>query len=140
MNMKKLSFICLVLLGVFMVSCEQPEGPQSLIGHWRVIGDHWTADFDDEGELTISSVKYDCFHPYYYEATADSLYIYAIAYTESGGAPSGTPYVCPYFFRGNHNLVIDGFNYAYEGKIGPIITTDFVEKKRVVLRRTSSLR
>ena len=138
--MKKLIIFLLLATAFLFTACEQPEGPQSLIGHWKMVGDHWTADFDENGELTISSVKYDCFHPYYYEATADSLYIYAIAYIESGWAPSGTPYVCPYFFRGNHNLVIDGFNYAYEGKIGPIITTDFVEKKRVVLRRTSSLR
>ena len=138
--MKKIFGLLILCMTFVLTSCEQLENPQSLIGHWRVVGDHWTADFDDEGELTISSVKYDCFHPYYYEATADSLYIYAIANTESGWAPSGTPYVCPYFFRGNHNLVIDGFNYAYEEKIGPIITTDFVEKKRVVLRRTSSLR
>ena len=140
MNMKKLSFICLVLLGVFMTSCEQPqpEGPQSLIGHWNVVGDHWTADFDDEGELTISSVKYDCFHPYYYEATADSLYIYAIAYTESGWAPSGTPYVCSYAFHGSPTLAIDGFSAIFQD-LGSV--ADKIKKKeRVILTRTSSLR
>ena len=135
MNMKKLSFICLVLLGVFMVSCEQPEGPQSLIGHWRVIGDHWTADFDDEGELTISSVKYDCFHPYYYEATADSLYVY---WCVNMLQPTQDPVACSYDFKGNNTLVIDGFNAIFLD-LGSV--ADKIKKKeRVILTRTSSLR
>lgn len=136
--MKK-SIICLLIATAFLfTACEQPEGPQSLIGHWNVVGDHWTADFDENGELTISSVKYDCFHPYYYEATADSLYIYAIAYTESGWAPSGTPYVCSYAFHGSPTLVIDGFNAIFQD-MGSV--ADKIQKKeRVVLTRTSSLR
>ena len=136
--MKK-SIIFLLLATAFLfTACEQPEGPQSLIGHWKMVGDHWTADFDDEGELTISSVKYDCFHPYYYEATADSLYIYAIAYTESGWAPSGTPYVCSYAFHGSPTLVIDGFNAIFQD-MGSV--ADKIQKKdHVVLTRTHSLR
>jgi hypothetical protein len=136
--MKK-SIIFLLLATAFLfTACEQPEGPQSLIGHWKMVGDHWTADFDENGELTISSVKYDCFHPYYYEATADSLYIYAIAYTESGWAPSGTPYVCSYAFHGSPTLVIDGFNAIFQD-MGSV--ADKIQKKeRVVLTRTSSFR
>lgn len=136
--MKK-SIIFLLLATAFLfTACEQPEGPQSLIGHWKMVGDHWTADFDENGELTISSVKYDCFHPYYYEATADSLYIYAIAYTESGWAPSGTPYVCSYAFHGSPTLVIDGFNAIFQD-MGSV--ADKIQKKeRVVLTKTSSFR
>ena len=136
--MKK-SIIFLLLATAFLfTACEQPEGPQSLIGHWKMVGDHWTADFDENGELTISSVKYDCFHPYYYEATADSLYIYAIAYTESGWAPSGTPYVCSYAFHGSPTLVIDGFNAIFQD-MGSV--ADKIQKKdHVVLTRTHSLR
>ena len=132
--MKKLIIFLLLATAFLFTACEQPEGPQSLIGHWNVVGDHWTADFDDEGELTISSVKYDCFHPYYYEATADSLYIYAIAYTESGWAPSGTPYVCSYAFHGSPTLVIDGFNAIFQdmGSVADKIKT----KERVTLTRT----
>ena len=136
--MKKLIIFLLLATPFLFTACEQPEGPQSLIGHWKMVGDHWTADFDDEGELTISSVKYDCFHPYYYEATADSLYIYAIAYTESGWAPSGTPYVCSYAFHGSPTLVIDGFNAIFQD-MGSV--ADKIQKKeRVVLTRTSSFR
>ena len=136
--MKKLIIFLLLATAFLFTACEQPEGPQSLIGHWNVVGDHWTADFDENGELTISSVKYDCFHPYYYEATADSLYIYAIAYTESGCAPSGTPYVCSYAFHGSPTLVIDGFNAIFQD-MGSV--ADKIQKKeRVVLTRTSSSR
>ena len=136
--MKKLIIFLLLATAFLFTACEQPEGPQSLIGHWNVVGDHWTADFDDEGELTISSVKYDCFHPYYYEATADSLYIYAIAYTESDWAPSGTPYVCSYAFHGSPTLVIDGFNAIFQD-MGSV--ADKIQKKeRVVLTKTSSFR
>jgi hypothetical protein len=136
--MKKSIIFLLLATACLFTACEQPEGPQSLIGHWKMVGDHWTADFDENGELTISSVKYDCFHPYYYEATADSLYIYAIAYTESGWAPSGTPYVCSYYFKGNNTLVIDGFNAIFQD-MGSV--ADKIQKKeRVVLTRTSSFR
>ena len=136
--MKKLIIFLVLATACLFTACEQPEGPQSLIGHWKMVGDHWTADFDENGELTISSVKYDCFHPYYYEATADSLYIYAIAYTESGWAPSGTPYVCSYAFHGSPTLVIDGFNAIFQD-MGSV--ADKIQKKeRVVLTRTSSFR
>jgi hypothetical protein len=136
--MKKLMIFLLLATACLFTACEQPEGPQSLIGHWKMVGDHWTADFDENGELTISSVKYDCFHPYYYEATADSLYIYAIAYTESGWAPSGTPYVCSYAFHGSPTLAIDGFNAIFQD-MGSV--ADKIQKKeRVVLTRTSSFR
>ena len=136
--MKKLIIFLLLATACLFTACEQPEGPQSLIGHWKMVGDHWTADFDENGELTISSVKYDCFHPYYYEATADSLYIYAIAYTESGWAPSGTPYVCSYAFHGSPTLVIDGFNAIFQD-MGSV--ADKIQKKeRVVLTKTSSSR
>lgn len=136
--MKKLIIFLLLATACLFTACEQPEGPQSLIGHWKMVGDHWTADFDENGELTISSVKYDCFHPYYYEATADSLYIYAIAYTESGWAPSGTPYVCSYAFHGSPTLVIDGFNAIFQD-MGSV--ADKIQKKeRVVLTKTSSFR
>jgi hypothetical protein len=134
--MKKLIIFLVLATACLFTACEQPEGPQSLIGHWKMVGDHWTADFDENGELTISSVKYDCFHPYYYEATADSLYIYAIAYTESGWAPSGTPYVCSYAFHGSPTLAIDGFNAIFQD-MGSV--ADKIQKKeRVVLTRTSS--
>ena len=134
MIMKKLSILCLILLSMFMVSCEQQEVPQSLIGHWRVIGDHWTVTFDDEGDLIISSVKYDCMHPYYYEATADSLYIYATAYTESDWASSSTPYVCSYSFHGSPTLSISGFSAIFQhmGSVADKIKS----KDRVVLTRT----
>ena len=136
--MKKSIIFLVLATACLFTACEQPEAPASIIGHWRVIGDHWTADFDDEGELIISSVKYDCFHPYYYEATADSLYIYAIAYTESGWAPSGTPYVCSYAFHGSPTLVIDGFNAIFQD-MGSV--ADKIQKKeRVVLTKTSSFR
>ena len=136
--MKKLIIFLLLATACLFTACEQPEGPQSLIGHWKMVGDHWTADFDENGELTISSVKYDCFHPYYYEATADSLYIYAIAYTESGWAPSGTPYVCSYAFHGSPTLVIDGFNAIFQD-MGSV--ADKIQKKEcVVLTKTSSFR
>lgn len=136
--MKKSIIFLLFATAFLFTACEQPEGPQSLIGHWKMVADHWTADFDENGELIISSVKYDCFHPYYYEATADSLYIYAIAYTESGWAPSGTPYVCSYAFHGSPTLVIDGFNAIFQD-MGSV--ADKIQKKdHVVLTRTSSLR
>ena len=73
--MKKSIIYLLLAIAFLFTACEQPEGPQSLIGHWKMVADHWTADFDENGELIISSVKYDCFYPYYYKATADSMYI-----------------------------------------------------------------
>ena len=136
--MKKSIIFLLLVVAFLFTACEQPEGPQSLIGHWNVVGDHWTATFDEEGQLYISSTKYDTGLPFHYTATVDSLYIYAIAYTESGWAPSGTPYVCSYAFHGSPTLVIDGFNAIFQD-MGSV--ADKIQKKeRVVLTRTSSFR
>ena len=132
--MKK-SLLLLLCTAFFFTACEQPEGPQSLIGHWNVVGDHWTATFDENGELTISSVKYDCFYPYYYKATADSLYVYWNANMQQ---PTPDPVACSYYFKGNNTLVIDGFNAIFQD-IGSV--ADKIQKKdHVVLTRTPSLR
>ena len=64
--MKKLIIFLLLATACLFTACEQPEAPQSLIGHWKMVGDHWTATFEENGELIISSTKYDCFHPYQY--------------------------------------------------------------------------
>ena len=133
--MKKILGLCILCMTFALTSCEQPEGPQSLIGHWKMVGDHWTADFDENGELIISSVKYDCFFPYYYKATADSLYVYWNANMQQ---PTPDPVACSYNFKGNNTLVIDGFNAIFQD-MGSV--TDKIKKKeRVVLTRTSSLR
>ena len=133
--MKKILGLCILCMTFALTSCEQPEGPQSLIGHWKMVGDHWTADFDENGELIISSVKYDCFFPYYYKATADSLYVYWNANMQQ---PTPDPVACSYYFKGNNTLVIDGFNAIFQD-MGSV--TDKIKKKeRVVLTRTSSLR
>ena len=136
--MKKSIVFLLFATAFLLSSCEQLESPQSLIGHWRVVGDHWTATFDDEGELYISSTKYDFGSPYYYTATADSLYVYTISYTEDGEEPSATPYVCTYSFRGSPTLVISGFNAIFQdqGSVADKIKT----KERVTLTRTLSFR
>ena len=133
--MKKLLTLFMLCLTFTLTSCEQPEGPQSLIGHWKMVGDHWTADFDENGELIISSVKYDCFYPYYYKATADSLYVYWNANMQQ---PTPDPVACSYYFKGNNTLVIDGFNAIFQD-IGSV--ADKIQKKdHVVLTRTPSLR
>ena len=133
--MKKLIIFLLLATACLFTACEQPEGPQSLIGHWKMVGDHWTADFDENGELIISSVKYDCFYPYYYKATADSLYVYWNANMQQ---PTPDPVACSYYFKGNNTLVIDGFNAIFQD-MGSV--ADKIKKKeRVVLTRTSSLR
>ena len=133
--MKKLLTLFMLCLIFALTSCEQPEGPQSLIGHWKMVGDHWTADFDENGELIISSVKYDCFYPYYYKATADSLYVYWNANMQQ---PTPDPVACSYYFKGNNTLVIDGFNAIFQD-IGSV--ADKIQKKdHVVLTRTPSLR
>ena len=51
--MKKLIIFLLLATACLFTACEQPEGPQSLIGHWNVVGDHWTATFDEDGQLYI---------------------------------------------------------------------------------------
>ena len=133
--MKKIFGSLMLCMTLVLSSCEQPEGPQSLIGHWKMVGDHWTADFDDEGELTISSVKYDCFHPYLYTATTDSLYVY---WCVNMLQPTPDPVACSYDFKGNNTLVIDGFNAIFLD-LGSV--ADKIKKKeRVILTRTSSLR
>ena len=133
--MKKIFGLLMLCMTLVLSSCEQPEGPQSLIGHWKMVGDHWTADFDENGELIISSVKYDCFYSYYYKATADSLYVYWNANMQQ---PTPDPVACSYYFKGNNTLVIDGFNAIFQD-IGSV--ADKIKKKeRVVLTRTSSSR
>ncbi len=133
--MKKSIIYLLLAIAFLFTACEQSEGPQSLIGHWKMVADHWTADFDENGELIISSVKYDCFYPYYYKATADSLYVYWNANMQQ---PTPDPVACSYYFKGNNTLVIDGFNAIFQD-IGSI--ADKIQKKdHVVLTRTSSLR
>lgn len=133
--MKKLIIFLLLATACLFTACEQPEGPQSLIGHWKMVGDHWTADFDENGELTISSVKYDCFHPYYYQATTDSLYV---SWCVNMLQPTPDPVACSYYFKGNNTLVIDGFNAIFQD-MGSV--ADKIQKKeRVVLTKTSSFR
>ena len=133
--MKKLIIFLVLATACLFTACEQPEGPQSLIGHWKMVGDHWTADFDENGELTISSVKYDCFHPYYYQATTDSLYV---SWYVNMLQPTPDPVACSYYFKGNNTLVIDGFNAIFQD-MGSV--ADKIQKKeRVVLTKTSSFR
>jgi hypothetical protein len=138
MIMKKSIVFLLFATAFLLSSCEQPEGPQSLIGHWNMVGDHWTATFDDEGELYISSTKYDTGLPFYYTATADSLYIYTISYADGGMEPSDSSYGCSYTFQGSSVLVINGFNAIFQnqGSIADKIKT----KERVTLTRTPSFR
>lgn len=133
--MKK-SIIYLLLITAFLfTACEQPEGPQSLIGHWNVVGDHWTATFDEDGQLYISSTKYDTGLPYYYYATSDSLYF---SWVVNMLQPTPDPVACSYHFKGNNTLVIDGFNAIFQD-MGSV--ADKIKKKeRVVLTRTLSLR
>ena len=73
--MKKIFGSLMLCMTLVLSSCEQPEGPQSLIGHWKMVDDHWTADFKNNGEMYVSSTKYDTFIPYLYSATSDSLWI-----------------------------------------------------------------
>ena len=136
--MKKLMIFLLLATACLFTACEQPEGPQSLIGHWKMVGDHWTATFEENGELIISSTKYDCFHPYQYTATSDSLYICAFRYTTDAPAEDDKEYVCAYSFKGNPTLVIENFGAIFEN-IGTV--ADKIKKKEsVVLTRTSSSR
>ena len=134
--MKKMLFLSFVAMVISLASCEhqQPEAPASIIGHWRVIGDHWTATFEEDGELTISSTKYDCFHPYQYTATTDSLYIYAFRYTTDAPAEDNKEYVCAYSFKGNPTLVIENFGAIFEN-IGTV-ADKIKNKESVVLTRS----
>ena len=132
--MKKILGLCILCMTFALTSCEQPEAPASIIGHWRVIGDHWTATFEEDGELYISSTKYDCFYPYQYTATSDSLYIYDLRYTDDGQEVKGNVYVCAYSFKGNPTLVIENFGAIFEN-IGTV--ADKIKKKEsVVLTRS----
>ena len=102
--MKKLFVLFMFCVTFALTSCEQPEGPQSLIGHWKMVGDHWTADFREDSVMYVSSTEYDTGIPYLYSATLDSLWIKA-----------NTPcyareYHCSYHFENNNLLVIDGFD------------------------------
>ena len=101
--MKKIFSLFMLCMTFALTSCEQPEGPQSLIGHWKMVDDHWTADFKNNGEMYVSSTKYDTFIPYLYSATSDSLWI-------KYNAPDDVQeYNCSYHFENNNLLVIDGF-------------------------------
>lgn len=129
--MKKILGLCILCMTFALTSCEQPEAPASIIGHWRVIGDHWTATFEEDGELTISSSKYDCFYPHHYTATNDSLYITSgLPYTVDGQEVKGDVYVCTYSFKGSPTLVIDGFNQLFQGHGS---TADKIKKKNPVV-------
>jgi hypothetical protein len=102
--MKKIFGLLMLCMTLVLSSCEQPEGSQSLIGHWKMVDDHWTADFKNNGEMYVSSTKYDTFIPYLYSATSDSLWI-------KYNAPDDVQeYNCSYHFEMRNILVIDGFD------------------------------
>ena len=135
--MKKIFGLLILCMAFALTSCEQPEAPASIIGHWRVLGDHWTATFEEDGELYISSTKYDCFHLYQYTATSDSLYIYDLRYTDDGQQGKGNEYVCAYSFKGNPTLVIENFGAIFEN-IGTV--ADNIKKKESVVLTRSVIR
>ena len=135
--MKKIFGLLILCMTFALTSCEQPEAPASIIGHWRVLGDHWTATFEEDGELYISSTKYDCFYPYQYTATSDSLYIYDLRYTDDGQQGKGNEYVCAYSFKGNPTLVIENFGAIFEN-IGTV--ADKIKKKESVVLTRSMIR
>lgn len=131
--MKKAMILLLLATVSLFTACEQAETPESLIGHWHVVGDHWTATLDEEGQLYISSTKYDTGFLYHYTATTDSLYIQDFATTSQ--------WVCAYEFKGTPTLVISNFGAIFHnvGYVGSI--ADKIKKKeRVVLTRTHSFR
>ena len=132
--MKKIFGLLILCMTFALTSCEQPETPQSLIGHWKVIDDHWTATFKEDGELYISSTKYDCFHLYQYTATSDSLYIYDFRYTTDAPAEDNKEYVCAYSFKGSPTLVIQNFGAIFE-HIGSV-ADKIKNKESVVLTRS----
>ena len=135
--MKKIFGLFILCMTFALTSCEQPEAPASLVGRWRVLGDHWTATFEEDGELYISSTKYDCFYPYQYTATSDSLYIYDLRYTDDGQQGKGNEYVCAYSFKGNPTLVIENFGAIFEN-IGTV--ADKIKKKESVVLTRSVIR
>jgi len=139
--MKKIFGLLMLCITFALTSCEQPEAPESLIGHWNVIGDHWTATFEENGELTISSTKYDCFHPYLYTATNDSLYIIPdMPYIdEEGQEEQKKVYVCAYSFKGSPTLVIENFAAIFEN-IGSSVADKIKKTDRVVLTKTPMVR
>ena len=102
--MKKLIIFLLLANAFLFTACEQPEGPQSLIGYWKMVGDHWTADFRDDGVMYVSSTKYDTGIPYLYSATLDSLLI------KANTPDDAREYHCSYHFENNNLLVIDGYD------------------------------
>ena len=101
--MKKIFGLLMLCMTLVLSSCEQPEGPQSLIGHWKMVGDHWTADFREDSVMYVSSTKYDTGIPYLYSATLDSLWI------KANTPDDAREYNCSYHFENNNLLVIDGF-------------------------------
>ncbi len=135
--MKPILSLFMLSIAFMFSSCEQSNAPQTLIGHWYVLGDHWTATFEEDGELIISSTKYDCFHPYQYTATADSLYIYAFRYTTDAPADNDEEYVCAYSFKGSPTLVIENFGAIFEN-IGSV--ADKIKKKESVVLTKSRVR
>ena len=137
MIMKKIFGLLILCMTFALTSCEQPEAPASIIGHWRVLGDHWTATFEEDGTLYISSTKYDCFYPYQYTATADSLYIYAFRYTTDAPADNDEEYVCAYSFKGSPTLVIQNFGAIFE-HIGSV--ADKIKNKESVVLIKSRVR
>ena len=102
--MKKIFGLLMLCMTLVLSSCEQPEGPQSLIGHWKMVGDHWTADFREGSVMYVSSTKYDTGIPYLYSATLDSLWI------KANTPDDAREYHCSYHFENNNLLVIDGFD------------------------------
>ena len=132
--MKKIFRLFMLCMTVVLSSCEQPEAPQSLIGHWDVKGDHWTVTFNEDGELYISSTKYDFGNMYHYRATSDSVYV-STMYDHEDVEIYGQEYAYPYCFKNNNTVVLDGFNYVYEKPLGTI-TQNRVDAKTVVLTRS----
>ena len=135
--MNKIFGLLMLCMTLVLSSCEQPEGPQSLIGHWKMVADHWTATFEENGELIISSTKYDCFHPYHYKAIADSLYISSTFPYTADGQEDSNEYACAYSFKGNTTLVIEKFGAIFEN-IGTV--ADNIKKKESVVLTRSVIR
>ena len=100
--MKKIFGLFMLYMTFVLTSCEQPEGPDSLIGHWEMVGNHWIADFKNNGEMYLSSTEYDTGILYLYSATSDSLWI-------EHATLSSVKYPCIYYFENKNTLVIDGF-------------------------------
>ena len=101
--MKKSIIFLLLATAFLLTACEQPEGPQSLIGHWKMVADHWTADFKDDSVMYVSSTQYDTAIRYVYTATSDSLWL-------KDEIDTSINYSCAYYFESNNLLVIDGYD------------------------------